>query len=94
MSYNLKTYFRLRSMLDAFETMALAHCLTAESDAEANERIDFISKSLSLESLQNSMAMNPRKVSGSPKCPPETPYYCNGACLPYPCPAKSDPTES
>ena len=91
MAYSETTYFKLRSRLDAFETMALAYCLNAPNDEEAQTRMEYILKNLPLEALKNNLMEAGRQENfggGDPLCPTDAPYYCNGECLPYPCPTK------
>jgi hypothetical protein len=87
MAYTKETYFKLRSRLDAFQTMALAYCLNAETDEEAQARMESLFKNLPTEELQNNLnGVQARGEGGG--CPPEAPYQCGSFCLPYPCPTE------
>ncbi|HMS40940.1 MAG TPA: hypothetical protein PKE69_11985 [Pyrinomonadaceae bacterium] len=89
MGYSKITYFKLRSRLDAFQSMALTYCLNAETDEEAQARMDFIFKSLPTDELRNnvsSIQSLAAKADNNNGCPNHSPFLCNGECMPFPCP--------
>ncbi len=77
----LKTYARLRTVLDSLETTALRYCLKDTNPAKRIERAKEIETVLlpMIKKLENGI---PKE--GSSICPDGL-FDCGGCCLPYPC---------
>jgi hypothetical protein len=92
--YNYQTYYRLRKMLDSFESMALAYCLESKDDSEAQAKFNEIEQDFRkpINDLRdkliklNGVSAESAVFGEGNQCPPDAPYRCDNDCVPYPCP--------
>jgi hypothetical protein len=87
--YSYQTYYRLRKMLDSFESMALAYCLESKDDSEAQDKFKEIEQDFRkpIDDLRDKLITLDGK---SPQlaamgCPAGY-NRCDNDCVPYPCP--------
>lgn len=77
------TYIRLRTVLDGLEITSMRYCLKDKDETERIKRAEELIKDLMpfIEKYQSKMRMS----DGGGECPRGF-FYCDGCCVPYPCP--------